>query len=132
MGRMRVGIGVLAALAMLLADGAPLEAQGRSRHKAFRVPPGHMPAPGECRVWYQGVPPGRQPPAVPCRALQGRHFPGAVIVHTPFSERRGRRDRARVEHFVPVDFRHRDSRYRLDVVEPVRGGFLELRLVFGN
>ena len=25
------------------------------------IPPGHLPNPGECRVWIQGTPPGRQP-----------------------------------------------------------------------
>ena len=31
-----------------------------------RIPQGHMPPPGECRVWYPGVPPGQQPPPGRC------------------------------------------------------------------
>ena len=49
------------------------------------VPPGHMPRPGYCRLWYPGVPPGHQPRAEPCAHLFGmRHLPpGAVIVGSP-------------------------------------------------
>jgi len=31
-----------------------------------QVPPGHLPPPGHCRVWYADRPPGHQPPPVPC------------------------------------------------------------------
>jgi hypothetical protein len=30
------------------------------------IPSGHLPPPGECRVWYPGVPPGQQPPPFRC------------------------------------------------------------------
>jgi len=26
------------------------------------IPPGHMPPPGKCRIWYPNRPPGQQPP----------------------------------------------------------------------
>ncbi|HVL66935.1 MAG TPA: hypothetical protein VM364_06700 [Vicinamibacterales bacterium] len=47
----------------LAAD--PAWAQGRGRNQTG-IPPGHMPPPGECRVWYDGVPPGRQPAPTSC------------------------------------------------------------------
>ena len=50
-------------LSVLIA--APVAAQGRGR-KSGKIPPGHMPAAGECRVWYDGVPPGRQPAPTSC------------------------------------------------------------------
>ena len=31
------------------------------------IPPGQVPPPGQCRVWYQGRPPGRQPAPINCR-----------------------------------------------------------------
>jgi len=36
----------------------------RSRH--VHIPPGHLPPPGECRVWLPGLPPGHQPPPGRC------------------------------------------------------------------
>src|SRR5690242_10848976 len=43
------------------------------------VPPGHMPRPGYCRIWYPGVPPGHQPRAERCERLFGMRYlpPGA-------------------------------------------------------
>jgi hypothetical protein len=32
----------------------------------LRIPPGHLPPPGECRVWRPGVPAGHQPPPFRC------------------------------------------------------------------
>ena len=62
-----------------------------------RVPPGHMPRPGYCRLWYPGVPPGHQPPAERCdRLFRARWIPaGAVIVGAPaydvvYADDRGR------------------------------------------
>ena len=34
--------------------------------RSLGIPPGHLPPPGECRVWYPGRPPGQQPPPGPC------------------------------------------------------------------
>jgi hypothetical protein len=102
----RISFAIAAALMMILTQAASVEAQGRGRGRGFRIPPGHMPAAGMCRVWYPGVPPGHQPPAVPCRALRGYRFVGAVVVEGP---RRGR------------DFGYWDEvwggpRFRVDVV----------------
>jgi hypothetical protein len=55
-----------------------------------RVPPGHLPPPGRCRLWLPGVPPGHQPPPERCENLFGaRHLPPhAVIVGSPDHEHR--------------------------------------------
>ena len=64
-----------------------------------RVPPGHMPRPRYCRLWYPGVPPGHQPRPERCeRLFRMRHLPpGAVIVGAPaydvvYADDRGRDD----------------------------------------
>ena len=70
-----------AALALILIGltAGPAFAQGRGNDKGknkqgdsreWGVPAGHMPPPGECRVWYDGVPPGQQPPPVNCNEAE--------------------------------------------------------------
>src|SRR5918992_3357447 len=45
-----------------------------------KIPPGHMPPPGSCRIWFPDRPPGQQPPPGDCYELQHRIPPGAVFV----------------------------------------------------
>jgi hypothetical protein len=57
-------------LALMLSLAAtPAFAQERGRNTT-RIPPGHMPPDGLCRVWYEGVPPGRQPQPTTCSAAE--------------------------------------------------------------
>jgi hypothetical protein len=51
----------------------------RSRASA-RIPPGHLPPPGECRIWFPDRPPGQQPPPGSCRELRRRVPYDAVLV----------------------------------------------------
>ncbi len=69
------------ALAFTALAAAPVAAQGR--HGPRGVPPGHLPSPGLCRVWYEGVPPGHQPPPTNCRRaeLHAARDPSASIVY---------------------------------------------------
>jgi hypothetical protein len=54
----------------LAAGTADAQARGRNRTNSQGIPPGHMPAAGQCRVWYDGVPPGRQPRPTSCREAE--------------------------------------------------------------
>jgi hypothetical protein len=47
------------------------------------IPPGHLPPPGECRVWYPGKPPGHQPPPTKCGRLRHRVPAGAWLIQRP-------------------------------------------------
>jgi hypothetical protein len=47
------------------------------------IPPGHLPPPGACRVWYPGQPPGHQPPPGPCGRLRHRVPAGAWLIQRP-------------------------------------------------
>jgi hypothetical protein len=40
--------------------------QPRTYYYGQRMPDGHMPPPGECRVWYPDRPAGHQPPPFKC------------------------------------------------------------------
>lgn len=48
--------------------------------QGVHIPPGHLPPPGKCRVWYPNRPPGHQGPIGKCSKLQHRVPPGAVLV----------------------------------------------------
>ena len=54
---------------------------GYRGYRSLRVPPGHYPPRGACRVWYEGRPPGRQPRATNCDRLYGRVPYGAFILY---------------------------------------------------
>ncbi|MGE0702859.1 MAG: hypothetical protein AB7F99_04590 [Vicinamibacterales bacterium] len=60
----------VAAVMMIGALAAPASAQSRGPSGSQGIPPGHMPPPGSCRVWYDGVPPGRQPDPTSCQEAE--------------------------------------------------------------
>jgi len=61
----------------LLAPSAP--AMAKDDHD-FHIPPGHMPPPGSCRIWFPGRPPGHQPAPGPCRVLSRQVPRGAYLI----------------------------------------------------
>lgn len=52
----------------------------QNRGSAAQVPPGHMPPPGECRIWFHDREPGQQPPPGNCRKLRKQVPPGASLI----------------------------------------------------
>ena len=70
----------LAALVALAGCVVYQEPQPVYQAKPVKIPPGHLPPPGQCRIWYPDRPPGHQPPSGPCHALQYQVPPGAVLV----------------------------------------------------
>ena len=63
-----------------LLQGLPQPDGGKKRRIKAKIPPGHMPPPGYCRIWYPNRPPGHQPPPGPCQKLERQVPPGAIIV----------------------------------------------------
>lgn len=54
------------------------------------IPPGHLPAPGQCRLWEPGHPPGRQRhlPSGGCDRIERTVSPGQWIVYRPGTDRK--------------------------------------------
>lgn len=67
--RLFARLAAIAALSLVLPAAA--EAQGKKGGRGpMKVPPGHMPSAGECRVWYEGRPPGQQPAPTDCATAE--------------------------------------------------------------
>ena len=49
----------------------------------LKVPPGHYPSPGMCRVWIEGRPPGRQARQTTCAAAMANAPAGSVVLYRP-------------------------------------------------
>lgn len=45
-----------------------------------RIPDGHLPPPGECRIWYPDRPAGQQPPPFKCGQGRPRVEPGGWLI----------------------------------------------------
>jgi|SRR5688572_3430918 len=53
-------------------DSGFLRGGSRDARSTRKIPPGHLPPRGLCRVWIDGVPPGQQPPVESCTQARVR------------------------------------------------------------
>jgi hypothetical protein len=74
------------------------------RFDRLRVPRGHLPPPGRCRIWLPGVSPGHQSPPRSCRYLEHRVPRGAWLLVRPY-------DYPRVVEVFVRDYRNPGVRY---------------------
>lgn len=51
-----------------------------TRTRSADIPPGHMPPPGQCRIWYHGKPPGQQPAPGNCQSMRRQVPAGASLI----------------------------------------------------
>jgi len=56
---------------------------GPSTAATLGIPPGHLPEPGQCRVWIPGVPPGHQGPVGDCAELASQVPLDGWLVYRP-------------------------------------------------
>jgi hypothetical protein len=92
----RIALAILATAALSgcsVAAGAhvqvPAYARGGYEVREVRnIPPGHLPPPGSCRIWYPGTPPGQQPPPDRCDVLERSVQSGAWLLYRPDEARR--------------------------------------------
>lgn len=56
----------------------------------LNIPPGHLPEPGECRIWIPGTPPGRQPhrASSDCETITRQAPAGSWVVYRPTADRK--------------------------------------------
>jgi hypothetical protein len=59
------------------------EKEGPSTAATLGIPPGHLPPPGQCRVWIPGDPPGHQAPAGSCSELASQVPLNGWLVYRP-------------------------------------------------
>ena len=99
--------------------GQAANAQGRGRGNEDRgrgtqgIPPGHLPPPGECRVWYDNRPAGQQPPPTSCdnaRAAVARGGGRVIYAEASRRDERARDDRARDDGRRDQDCDEKDRR----------------------
>jgi hypothetical protein len=74
----RAGILVVTVPAERPAGGITVR---RSDAPSFRIPPGHYPPRGQCRIWVPNRPPGLQSPPGACSDLERRVPAGAYLVY---------------------------------------------------
>lgn len=60
----------------------------RDSHSNVRVPDGHLPPPGECRIWHPERPAGQQPPPGRCSKLASQVPAGAWLIQRPGADQR--------------------------------------------
>lgn len=66
----------------------PSKSAAPSTAATLGIPPGHLPPPGQCRVWRPGMPPGHQDPPGDC-AILARQVPArGWLVHRPSRNRK--------------------------------------------
>jgi len=58
-------------------------ASKKSTAATLGIPPGHLPAAGQCRVWVPGKPPGHQAHPRGCANIEAFAPPGSWIVYGP-------------------------------------------------
>ncbi len=111
---------LIAAAATMLLPFA-LAAQGRGRGVKYdRVPPGHMPPAGMCRVWYDGVPPGHQPAPTRCDIAESdAYYNGGRVIYGAVAYR-DRNARPRDRYCDERDYRRGECGYRRDPRRPPR------------
>jgi len=66
-----------------MKTGSTVKSGSTSTAARLGIPPGHLPAPGQCRVWMPGQPPGHQPRPRSCGNIERTAPPGSWIVYRP-------------------------------------------------
>jgi hypothetical protein len=98
---------------------AESEHRGPGTAATLGIPPGHLPRPGQCRIWIPGTPPGRQPGprSRVCAGIAALAPAGSWIVYRPTRDRK-------VVHIRVVDERRPGIVTRVRFFEVDTGRFI--------
>jgi hypothetical protein len=94
----------------------PAPRRSPSTASTLGIPPGHLPPPGQCRVWVPGQPPGHQAKPRSCANIERTAPAGSWIVDRPSRDKK-------VVHVRVVDERRPGVVIRMRVYE-IRDGKL--------
>lgn len=72
---------IAAVAALVAAVAVPGVAEAQRSGGTWRVPRGHEPPSGMCRIWVDGVPPGRQPAPMDCATAVRMRPRDARVIH---------------------------------------------------
>ena len=95
--------------------------EGPPAHGKLGIPPGHLPPPGECRIWYPGQPPGQQPPPGKCDQLRHNVPIGAWLIEHP------KNDGENV-HVNVYDPERRDHRIEIRIYNATTGVYVGAKI----
>lgn len=69
-------------------EPAPAVRRGPSTAATLGIPPGHLPPPGQCRIWVSGKAPGQQQPPRGCARVERSAPAGSWILYRPSEDRK--------------------------------------------
>ena len=101
------------------AEPAVVVVDGEDDRSRLGVPPGHLPPPGECRLWIPGRPPGHQPPPGSCSRIEREAPPGSWVLYRPSKDRK-------VVHARVIDARRAGMVVAVRVYDAQRGTYLRV------
>src|SRR5687767_7548713 len=78
-----VTVGCASAILVHAPEPVVVVDNDREDRRALGIPPGHLPPPGECRIWYPGRPPAHQPPPLSCADAGVRAPAGSWVLYRP-------------------------------------------------
>ena len=62
--------------------------KGKGKKKGLKIPPGHYPSPGKCKIWVPGKPPGHQSKSsMSCSAALRNAPAGSWVLYRPSGEK---------------------------------------------
>lgn len=97
------------------AGGEP--ARGPSTAATLKVPPGHLPPPGQCKIWIPGRPPGHQARPQSCQGIAAHAPAGSWILYRPGKDKK-------VVHVRHVHEQRPGTIVRVVIFEAASGKFL--------